>query len=208
MKPNRKEYIVKDQPNPCPECPQYKTCRKLCDRAERWVNQDTVGANSNVLLENAGSGKALYEMGGDFLDFATMTNSPSKGNMDSTTSQEAWEKVRWMRLSDKVTRFIYSYYMLGKRIRDIAIEENASSQAIDKRHVQAKTSIRNRLKRAESWKASRESMKFRSINHYDMSALFFGLFYPRRIVSRIVGAHISTVMAEVDSKINNLKESW
>jgi len=126
--------------------------------------------------------------------------------MDSSASQNAWEKIRWMRLSDKVTRFIYSYYMLGKRIRDIAIEENASSQAIDKRHVQAKSSIKNRLKRVSKWEASRESMQFRSINHYDMAALFFGYFYPRRIVSRIVGAHISTVMAEVDSKISTLDQ--
>jgi hypothetical protein len=206
MKPNRKEYIVNDKPSPCPECPEYKTCRQLCERAERWVNQDSIGGNSNVVLENGSDGNSLFNHGHDFLDIVDLVNDPPRNELDSTVSQDAWNRINEMRLSEKVSRFIYSYYMLGKRIRDIAIDEKASSQAIDKRHVQAKISIRNRLKRLELWKNHVDAMEFKSIRHYDMCVLFFTLFYPRMIISKVVGAHTSTVINETSNKINQLSK--
>lgn len=198
----RKENIVKNKPADCTECPSYTVCRNLCHDAELWISQDVVGSNSNVLLENGGhGGTSLSDMGGDFIDFISADSDVSIGDKDSETSQSAWGRVKEMRLTEKVTRFIYSYYMVGRRIRDIAINEGATSQAIDKRHQQAKASIKNRMDRAEAWVNMRDNIEYDSLRHYDMAAMFFGNFYPRRVISRVIGVHISTVIKYIGRQI-------
>jgi len=149
MVPNRKETIVANNPGPCPECHKYKTCKKLCEKVEMWVDQDTVGRSSTILLENrlrTGSEERLD----DYVDYCAAHNTDIIVP-DTTLSIDSWNDVASMRLSDKIVRLIYSYYVLGKRIRDIAIDEDTSSQTIDQRHIQAKKSIAKYLEKRDRW---------------------------------------------------------
>lgn len=38
-------------PGKCPDCPKYGTCSELCDEAERYVNQDSLGKNNKTDLQ-------------------------------------------------------------------------------------------------------------------------------------------------------------
>jgi len=202
MNPNRKEGIVSDKPSPCPECREYKTCIKLCDKMELWTDQDTVGRSSTILLENrerVGSEKRLD----DYVDYCAFHNR-NVFKPDSTLSIDAWNDICSMRLSDKIVRMIYSYYMLGKRIRDIAIDEKASSQAIDQRHIQAKKSIAKKLEQRLYWKEVRGTLQYQSVRDYDVCSLFFGAGYPRKIIAKVMGLHVSTVIKIIFKKSNEL----
>ena len=202
MIPNRKETIVANDPGPCPDCPRYKTCKKMCEKVEMWVNQDTVGRNSNILLENrvrTGSEERLD----DYVDYCAFHNSDIV-KPDSTLSIDTWNDVCTMRLSDKIIRMIYSYYMLGKRIRDIAIDEKTSSQTIDQRHIQAKKSIAKHLEQRNNWDIIKGVLKFKSIRDYDVCYLFFCAGYPRKIIAKIMRLHVSTVIKIITSKNREL----
>jgi transposase-like protein len=109
-----------------------------------------------------------------------------------------------MRLSEKVLRFIYSYYMLGKRIRDIAIDERATSQAIDQRRLQANRSVAGHIERRESWCDKRRRLDCQSIAHYDIAYLFFREGYPRRSIAKVVGMHTSTIIKIIASQNSTL----
>jgi len=204
MNPNRKEIIVKDKPYPCPDCPTYKTCHNICERVEMWADQDTVGRSSQILLENrhrTGSETRLD----DYVDYCAFHN-PGVVWPDTTLSMEAWADICSMRLSDKIVRMVYSYYMLGKRIRDIAIEEQTSSQTIDQRHVQAKKSIAKRLKQRLHWKNVRDNLEYKSVRDYDVCNLFFGKGYPRRVIAKIMKLHVSTVIKIIFKKNGELAD--
>jgi hypothetical protein len=202
MQPNRKETIVANDPGPCPACSMYGECMILCEKAELWADQDTVGRSSRVLLENrhrTGSEKRLD----DYIDYVSFHNQ-NVVIPDSTLSMEAWRDVCSMRLSDKIIRMIYSYYMLGKRIRDIAIDEKTSSQTIDQRHIQAKKSIAKRLQQRELWLKIRGMLEYKSIRDYDVCYLFFCAGYPRKIIAKIMRLHVSTVIKIIRKKYNEL----
>lgn len=202
MNPNRKEGIVSDKPSPCTECSDYKFCTDLCDKMELWADQDTVGRSSTILLENrdrVGSEERLD----DYVDYCAFHNK-NIFTPDSTLSMEAWNDVCSMRLSDKIVRMIYSYYMLGKRIRDIAIDEKASSQAIDQRHIQAKKSIAKKLEQRLFWQKVRGTIEYQSVRDYDVCSLFFGAGYPRKIIAKVMGLHVSTVIKIIVKKSNEL----
>ena len=203
MKPNRKEGIVSDKPAPCPECPDYKTCTGLCAKMERWTGQDTIGRSSTILLENKNRVGSEIRLD-DYVDYCAFHNT-NIVTPDSTLSMEAWSDVCSMRLSDKVVRMVYSYYMLGKRLRDIAIDEKASSQAIDQRHIQAKKSIAKRLEQRSYWKKVRGTIQYKSVRDYDVCSLFFGAGYPRKIIAKIMGLHVSTVIKIIFKKSNELE---
>ncbi len=200
--PKRKEYIVNDKPGPCPSCPDHDTCTELCEKVELWASQDYVGKNSSMLLQNGSDVKGYYD---DFLDIVKHTKEPYP-EKDSDVSQLAWNVIVEMRLSTKVTRFIYSYYMLGKRIRDIAIDEGATSQAIDQRHLQAKRSIKNRIESEEWWLSVRDGLKYNSVRDYDICRLFYTGRYPRKIIAKIIGIHVSTVIKLINKKNRELKQ--
>lgn len=202
MNPNRKETIVANNPGPCPECVMYGECMALCETAELWVNQDTVSGSNTMLLENRL--RTSSESGlDDYVDYCAIHNQDVM-MPDSDISMEAWNDICSMRLSDKIIRLIYSYYMLGKRIRDIAIDEKASSQAIDQRHIQAKKAIAKRLKQRAYWKRVRGLVEYKSVRDYDVSYLFFGAGYPRKIIAKIMGLHVSTVIKIISNKTNEL----
>jgi len=202
MNPNRKEGIVSDKPSPCTECPDYKFCTDLCDKMELWADQDTVGRSSTILLENrdrVGSEARLD----DYVDYCAFHNK-NIFTPDSTLSIDSWNDICSMRLSDKIVRMIYSYYMLGKRIRDIAIDEKASSQAIDQRHIQAKKSIAKKLEQRLFWQKVRGTIEYQSVRDYDVCSLFFGAGYPRKIIAKVMGLHVSTVIKIIVKKSNEL----
>lgn len=199
---NRKETIVANDPGPCPSCPDYQTCTEMCEKVEMWSNQDTVGRNGSMLLQN----HIRYDgsEGLDtFVDYCKYTH-PDVLVPDSTLSIEAWNDVCSMKLSDKIVRMIYSYYMLGKRIRDIAIDEGASSQAIDQRHIQAKKSIAKRLRQREHWLSVRDKLEYRSTRDYDVSYLFFSAGYPRKIIAKIMRLHVTTIIKIISNKIKEI----
>jgi hypothetical protein len=165
-----------------------------------WADQDTVGRNSNIQLENGnntGYGTTL-----DFLDLISAGHDNVE--MDSSGSQEAWDIISGMRLSEKVSRFIYSYYMLGKRIRDIAIEEKTTSQAVDQRHIQARKTVSIRLSARERWNNSRDNLNFKDIFEYDVCELYFGMCYPKKVVAKIMGRHIMAIAKIIDNKNTEL----
>lgn len=202
MKPNRKEAIVASNPGPCPSCPDYGTCEALCEKVEMWTDQDTVGRSSRVLLENRhrqGSEQRLD----DYVDYCAVNNRDVV-IPDSTLSIEAWNDICSMRLSDKIVRLIYSYYMLGKRIRDIAIDEKTSSQTVDQRHIQARKSVAKRLKQREFWGSVRDKLAYKSVRDYDVCYLFFGAGYPRKIIAKIMRLHVSTVIKIILKKNSEL----
>jgi hypothetical protein len=204
MDPRRKEIIVANAPRPCPACSMFGTCIELCEEAALWVDQDTIGRSSRVLLENrhrTGSEQRLD----DYIDYVAYHN-PDVITPDSTLSMEAWKDVCAMRLSDKIIRMIYSYYMLGKRIRDIAIDEKTSSQTIDQRHIQAKKSIAKRLKQRAHWNKIRGKLTYKSVRDYDVCYLFYGAGYPRKIIAKIMRLHVSTVIKIILKKNNELGE--
>lgn len=203
QKPNRKEYIVANKPGPCPDCPKYSTCKSLCEKVERWSDQDFIGKSSTVLLENGDkNGMTIFDKGGDFSDF---TNDHGTF-IPMNPSREAWLKIKNMRLSERVVRFIHSYYVLGKRIRDIAIEENATSQAIDRRHHHAKLCIKDRLERMDKWPEILENLTYNSVAQYDAAILFYKYSYPRRIIARSIGMTTSTVLKYISKKNKELEE--
>jgi len=202
MKPNRKEDIVAEKPAPCPECPKYKTCINLCEKMELWADQDTVGRSSTQLLENRDR-KGSEQRLDDYVDYCAFHNKDVV-TPDSALSIESWDDICSMRLSDKVVRMVYSYYMLGKRIRDIAIDECTSSQAIDQRHIQAKKSIAKKIKQRDHWKKIRGSLEYRSIRDYDVCRLFFEAGYPKKIIAKVMGLHVSTVIKIILKKTNEL----
>jgi DNA-directed RNA polymerase specialized sigma54-like protein len=94
--------------------------------------------------------------------------------------------------------------MLGKRIRDIAIDEKTSSQTIDQRHIQAKKSIAKRLQQRELWLKIRGMLEYKSVRDYDVCYLFFGAGYPRKIIAKIMRLHVSTVIKIIRKKYNEL----
>jgi hypothetical protein len=182
----------------------FGTCMELCEKAELWVDQDTIGRSSRVLLENryrTGSEQRLD----DYIDYVAYHN-PDVVTPNRALSMEAWEDVCTMRLSDKIIRMIYSYYILGKRIRDIAIDEKTSSQTIDQRHIQAKKSIAKRLKQRAHWKKIRGKLKYKSVRDYDVCYLFYGAGYPRKIIAKIMRLHVSTVIKIILKKNSELGE--
>lgn len=203
MIPNRKETIVANNPGPCPECPKYSSCQEMCERVESWVNQDSVGRNSKMLLENrnrTGSEERLD----DYVDYMDFMNKDVI-RPDSTLSADSWNNVCSLRLSDKIIRMIYSYYMLGKRIRDIAIDEKTSSQAIDQRHNQAKISLAKRLKQRDHWLEIRGKLKYKSVRDYDICYLSFGAGYPRKTIAKLMRLHVSTVINIIKKKNRELR---
>jgi hypothetical protein len=167
-----------------------------------WADQDYVGRNSNLVLENGNKLDGSY--GDHFLDLVNSTRPPGYNDRDSSVSQSAWDVVSSMRLSEKVSRFIYSYYMLGKRIRDIAIDEGSTSQAIDQRRLQAHRSVAGHLKRRDAWYNSRELIEYKSVSHYDMAYLFFREGYPRRSIAGLAKRHASTVIKIISSQKRNV----
>ena len=163
----------------------------MCEEIELWVNQDNMGRSSRMLLENRYRDDSTRL--DEFVDYVKYHN-PDIINPDSTTSTDAWLDVCSMRLSDKIVRMIYSYYMLGKRIRDIAIDEKTSSQTIDQRHIQAKKSIAKRLEQRNNWDIIKGMLEYKSVRDYDVCHLFFGMGYPRKIIAKIMRLHVSTVI--------------
>ena len=205
MTPNRKEDIVRNIPGSCQNCEKYKTCTDPCEDVQLWCEQDYIGRNSKLLLENGGNNSERYFFGADsFLDLVNSTQPPGYNERDSDESQKAWNDVSSMRLSGKVARFIYSYFMLGKRIRDIAIDEGATSQAIDQRRLQAERSVAGHIKRRSNWPVIRERLSYKSVSHYDISFLFFSEGYPRRSIAKLMGLHPSTVIKIISNQTRDL----
>lgn len=204
MIPNRKEIVVANKPGPCTDCPDLNHCTIMCEQVDLWVNQDTKGRSSTMHLENR-TRYGFEDRLDDYVDYAAFLN-PDVMLPDSDTSREAWMEIRSMRLSDKVIRFIYSYYMLGNRIRDIAIDEKTSSQAIDQRHIQAKISVAQRIEQREFWKYIKSSIKYISVRDYDICYLFFGAGYPKRVIAKIVGLHVSTIIKIISNKNSELDD--
>ena len=200
MRPNRKEYIVKSKPTDCTQCHKRDKCTALCAEVEAWANQDVVGRNSNLLVEN-GSGYGTHS---EFLDLVSMSNDQSENDRDSDVSQGAWSIICDMRLSEKVTRFIYSYYMLGKRIRDIAIDEGKTSQAIDQRHIQAKKTVRKCMVDAIRWKDRRDRLEYSDVMTYDVCKLYYDKGYPKRVIAKLINKHIMTVVKIISKQNEHL----
>jgi len=205
MKPNRKETIVANNPGPCTTCPAFPTCTTMCEEVDLWVNQDTIGRSSRILLENrhrTGSEQRLD----DYVDYCAFHNEPPV-TPDTSLSVDTWKDICTMRLSDKIVRLLYSYYMLGKRIRDIAIDEKTSSQTIDQRHIQAKKSIAKRLEQRNNWDIIKGMLDYKSVRDYDVCHLFFGLGYPRKIIAKLMGMHVSTVIKIIRKKNSELEDT-
>ena len=195
-RPNRKEYIVAEKPGDCTECPKRPTCRKMCEKVSRWVNQDFVGRNSNIVLEMGRESRpSLSDIGREYLDLANLVQDHfvTPNDNDGDLAEASWEKVKNMRLTEKITRFIFSHYVLGKKIRDIAIEEDASSQTVDGRHKQAKVSIASRLKMEQIWDEVVSHKEFKDIRSFDISFLFYKFHYPGRVIASVLKIHPSTV---------------
>jgi hypothetical protein len=168
----------------------------MCDKVNLWVSQDSVGRSSIVVLENGTrDGMTLFDRGQDMADF--MGSGSTFIELDP--SHDAWVKIKNMRLSEKILRFIHSYYVMGKRIRDIAIEEKSTSQAIDRRHHHAKMCIKDRTKKMDRWPAVMKVMEFSSIKEYDMAILFYHYCYPRRIVAKTLNLNASTVLKYISN---------
>jgi hypothetical protein len=202
-KPNRKEFIVADEPESCEKCPKFKSCTKMCDRVNSWVSQDSVGRSSIVILENGTrDGMTLFDRGADMADWMGSGST----HIELTPSHDAWLKIKNMRLSEKIIRFIHSYYVMGKRIRDIAIEEKSTSQAIDRRHHHAKMCIKDRTKKMDRWPSILDVMRFASIQEYDMAILFYNYCYPRRIIARALSLNTSSVLKYISNNNKELKD--
>jgi hypothetical protein len=169
-----------------------------------WADQDYVGRNSNLVLENGN--KSDFSYGDNFLDLVNSTRQPGHHERDSSESQSAWSVIASMRLSERVVRFIYSYYMLGKRIRDIAIDEAATSQAIDQRRLQSLRSVKSHLERRDLWVDRRDVFSYKSISNYDISRLFFREGYPKKSIARIAGLHVSTIIKIISNQNRTLGE--
>jgi hypothetical protein len=202
--PNRKEGIVSNNPGSCPECDKFRVCTEMCEEVQLWSDQDYVGRNSNLVLENGN--KSDFSYGDNFLDLVNSTRQPGYHERDSSGSQDAWSVIASMRLSERVVRFIYSYYMLGKRIRDIAIDEGATSQAIDQRRLQSLRSVKSHLDRRGLWVDRRDTFKYKSISNYDISYMFFREGYPKKSIARLTGLHVSTVIKIISNKKRMLEE--
>ena len=198
----RKEDIVKNKPD-CEGCKDRSTCVTPCDAVERWIDQDRVGRNSNLVLENGSKSSSL---GDEFLDLVNVTRN-NIDTRDSQVSNDAWELIKSIRLSEKVTRLIYSYYMLGRRVRDIAISEGISSQAVDQRHFQAKRTIAKRLKRKSKWVLQRHMLEYKGIQQYDMSVLFNDMCLPRKVVSNVLGVNVSSVVKYIAKQNRTLADT-
>jgi len=202
-RPNRKEFIVADEPDSCEKCDKFKNCTEMCDRVKKWISQDNVGKSSVVVLENGTrDGMTLFDRGADMADWMGAGST----HIELNPSHDAWLKIKNMRLSERILRFIHSYYVLGKRIRDIAIEEKTTSQAIDRRHHHAKMCIKDRMKKMDRWPAILEAMEFESINEYDMAILFYHFCYPRRIIAIALGTNSSTVLKYISNNNEVLKD--
>jgi hypothetical protein len=202
MMPNRKETIVANNPGPCPSCPAYGDCTQICEKVEMWTDQDNVGRRGNLLLENRI--RTAHESGlDDFVDYCAFCNQDQL-EPDKDVSYSAWSDIRSMNLSDKMVRFIYSYYMLGKRVRDIAIDEGVSSQAIDQRHIQAKKSVARRLNWRGNWIKVRDTLHYKSIRDYDVCYLFFSAGYTKKAAAKIMGLHVTTVIKIISNKNKEL----
>jgi len=208
MRPNRKEFIVGSPPPPCPERPCYPTCTEMCEEVLMWADQDYVGRTSNIQLENGNPDKSTLSDRGhvDFLDSMNIYMGRTLPYPDSDKSVSSWKHIERLRLSDKMTRFIYSYYVEGRRIRDIAINEGITSQAVDVRRNQAKISIRNKLEHEDVWRAFSDKIDFSSIEQYDSMILFFKYHLPRRVISNILGINSSRKMKDISIDVNNLLE--
>ena len=165
------------------------------------MDQDRVGRSSRLVLENGSHSSSL---GGDFLDLVKSTRDLDINERDSTWSQESFRKIVGLRLSEKATRFIYSYYMLGRRIRDIAIVEGATSQTIDQRHYHAKKTIAARLDEQAEWVSDRDKLPYSNIRQYDMAALFYGHSFPRKVVAKMVGVNVSTAVKYISKQSSRL----
>lgn len=209
MRPKRKEYIVAEPPLPCPERPCYPTCTEICEEVLLWIDQDHKGPNSNLVLENGSEGKGLHDtMGGDYLDTIALNRRDDVIEYDPHSGFEAWEEVKRLRLSEKMTRVIYSYYVEGRRLRDIAINEGITSQAVDVRHNQARKSIAWRLGIERSWDKYLNSIEkdvpgpFGSIRDYESLAIFFRYHLPRKIVAKILGMTSGREVVNISTRVN------
>lgn len=173
-----------------------------------WADQDFVGSNSNLILENGRPGSTIHSMGGDYLDTVAFNRGYPGVDNDMGTDWESWETIRRLRLSEKMTRMIYSYYVEGRRLRDIAIDEGVTSQAIDVRHNQAKMSVAKRLELESVWDKYAINLKYDSIEKYDCMVLFFKYHLPRRLIAKVVGINSSSKITALSNEINDLISNY
>jgi len=190
----RKEEIIKNPPSSCMECEKRPNCTTPCRMVDDWANQDHIGGNSKILLANSDI-STISSTPDDFVDLCRF-HRKNFVEKDSNTSMEAWHKIMDMKLSHKVSRFIYSYYYHGRRIRDIAIEEGVSSQAIDRRHHQAKKTVRRNLDAEENWKTLCNELKLgkkRPIKEYDIVYMVIRKLFSKKQTAKLLRVHVDTV---------------
>jgi|WetSurMetagenome_2_1015567.scaffolds.fasta_scaffold38578_4 hypothetical protein len=139
-RPFRKYIIARDKPGLCPACPEYGTCKALCQKVEKWVDQDSVGGGG-FCLENgvSESGDASY-----FIDVSSL-NREEPLDCDYDLIQQAWERVEGMRLKKEYLDFTELYYREGMKKCDIAMIMDISDQAVNEIHRRVVRTIRDRM---------------------------------------------------------------
>jgi DNA-directed RNA polymerase specialized sigma subunit len=136
------------KPRPCPECPKYRTCTELCERVERWVDQDRVGRSSREVLETKVPDMDVFS--NEFLDYMNIHHRVEI-EPDPEYSRRAWERLKSLNLSKLSMDFARLYYWEGKSLSRVAAILLISAQAADDRHNILKNEIRDKLERQEKW---------------------------------------------------------
>lgn len=198
--PMRKQFRSEDlarqgQPKPCPECPDYKTCRTPCEEVERWISQDHVGLNTRTTLLQGkditpspyfeGAGLSLPN---DFLDIASERNKESAVKPDKELAKVSWDIILMLNLPKTSLEFATLYYHNGKRLVDTARELKISAQAANDRHKKLKRDVKERLQRLEIWNEIKGNL-FRKKNGTKKIVLlmYYGEFKSAREIADEMG---------------------
>lgn len=205
----RSEDVIRDgKPEPCPECPQYKTCTQLCEKVERWVSQDRIGKPAAEINEMWGShgpghGHLTYASimslmsepyTNDFIDIAKFRSSGDGEKIDKDLSRNAWSLLKAFRLPKASLEFADLYYNQVKTLTQTAAALKISAQAAHCRHQKLKHDIKDRFERIEIWNKIKDTRESWGDNkkHFILMLYFGDLRSPQYISSRY-DIHIVTV---------------
>lgn len=172
----RSENVARfGKPKPCPECPKYKTCRKLCPEVEQWVSQDHVGSPADEIIQIADRPLGYN----DFVDNCNQTNDPVIP--DPEVAAAAWSKIVTLKLPKTSFEFAELYYHQGKTLAQVAKELKISSQAANERHKKLKRDVKDRLQRIEIWEKMKDEIgTFKDLYTHDaVNTLYFGFLWDR-----------------------------
>lgn len=164
-----------EKPDPCPECPKYNNCEKLCDRVENWINGNTVGENpqSVILYEEYNKGE-IYEDEGGVRNFNKFEDSLTQKNgkmheHQLGTSYAVIQKMKDNGFSGEDTKIAEMVFVDGIRKSEVARKLKMSRQAIDSKMDSLSRHLFKYMKRLSFWKDYIRTETFRS----DVYSLYY-----------------------------------